>query len=336
MTATTRRHALMLALTVLLMLLLAPLAVAQERTKYTERDEGTHIVDEARVLSADEQSVVEAELQTLLEETGLDVVIYTQEKKRVGARKGAREEAAALLEEWGVGGEAGNGASSSGTSTRIAPSLEVGSPSAAPTPATSPPASMMPSSTWSRAGCGRRIFGRPHGWVCSRSRTSFWLRRPPRPAAGGAPDTEPRRHDAARDRGHLRSATQHRVDSLAAGPDYPDAREGVRVYDYAEVLGGDAIRRLSESIEAIEERTGAQIVIYTQTKPDAADDAAATERDAIALIDQWGVGREGFDDGMAIFFNLRDDCHGQVQLYAGPGAALHTSPTGSARRSTKT
>ena len=32
--------------------------------------------------------------------------------------------------------------------------------------------------------------------------------------------------------------------------------------------------------------------------------AAATEPDAIALIDQWGVGRQGFDDGMAIFFNL--------------------------------
>ena len=31
------------------------------------------------------------------------------------------------------------------------------------------------------------------------------------------------------------------------------------------------------------------------------------------------MGREGFDDGMAIFFNLTDQCHGQVQLYAAPG-----------------
>ena len=31
------------------------------------------------------------------------------------------------------------------------------------------------------------------------------------------------------------------------------------------------------------------------------------------------MGREGFDDGLAIFFNLTDECHGQVQLYAAPG-----------------
>jgi uncharacterized membrane protein YgcG len=90
------------------------------------------------------------------------------------------------------------------------------------------------------------------------------------------------------------------------------------VYDYATVLDADVIAQLRRSIDAIEERTGAEIVVYTQVKPEA-NDPASTERDAIALIDQWGVGREGFDDGLAIFFNLADDCHGQVQLYAAPG-----------------
>ncbi len=42
--------------------------------------------------------------------------------------------------------------------------------------------------------------------------------------------------------------------------------------------------------------------------------------DAIALIDQYGVGRKGFDDGLAILYDLDDSkCHGQVQLYAAPG-----------------
>ena len=38
-------------------------------------------------------------------------------------------------------------------------------------------------------------------------------------------------------------------------------------------------------------------------------------------MDQWGVGRAGIDDGLVILFDLHDDdpCHGQVQLYAGPG-----------------
>jgi uncharacterized membrane protein YgcG len=93
---------------------------------------------------------------------------------------------------------------------------------------------------------------------------------------------------------------------------------GLSVYDYAEVIDASVIDQLQTGIDAIEERTGAEIVIYTQVKPEA-DDPDATERDAIALVDQWGVGRAGFDDGMAIFFNLTDPCHGQVQLYAAPG-----------------
>ena len=44
------------------------------------------------------------------------------------------------------------------------------------------------------------------------------------------------------------------------------------------------------------------------------------ESDAQALMDQWGVGRKGFDDGLVILFDLEPGkCHGQVQLYAGPG-----------------
>ena len=45
-----------------------------------------------------------------------------------------------------------------------------------------------------------------------------------------------------------------------------------------------------------------------------------TESRARALIDQWGVGRRGFDDGLAIFFDIDPSLeHGQVQLYAAPG-----------------
>jgi uncharacterized membrane protein YgcG len=109
--------------------------------------------------------------------------------------------------------------------------------------------------------------------------------------------------------------------SPEAGPAFPDPIGGLRVYDYAEVISPGVIDRLADAIAVVEERTGAQIVVYTQVKPEA-DDPARTEQDAVALIDQWGIGREGFDDGLVIFFNLREDlCHGQVQLYAAPGFA---------------
>ena len=103
------------------------------------------------------------------------------------------------------------------------------------------------------------------------------------------------------------------------GPPYPDPIPDVRVYDYAEVLSDETIESLAASIEAIEQRTAAQIVVYTQVKPES-DSPEEAERDAVALIDQWGIGREGFDDGMVVLYDLTPDrCHGQVQLYAAPG-----------------
>ena len=45
-----------------------------------------------------------------------------------------------------------------------------------------------------------------------------------------------------------------------------------------------------------------------------------TEAKARALIDQWGIGRAGFNDGLVIFFDMDPSLeHGQVQLYAAPG-----------------
>ena len=84
------------------------------------------------------------------------------------------------------------------------------------------------------------------------------------------------------------------------------------------VAGGDRFRR-KPSIDAIEARTGAEVVVYTQdsgTFPTTDE----TRDKALALMDQWGVGRKGFNDGLVIFFDMQPNLqHGQVQLYAGPG-----------------
>ena len=107
--------------------------------------------------------------------------------------------------------------------------------------------------------------------------------------------------------------------SLAAGPPFPAPVEGQRVYDTAGVLSAETIADAERISREIEARTGAQVVVYTQVKPDS-DTPELAERDAAALIDQWGIGRKGFDDGMVILFDLDESLrHGQVQLYAGPG-----------------
>src|SRR5262245_23256355 len=70
--------------------------------------------------------------------------------------------------------------------------------------------------------------------------------------------------------------------ALAQVPTYPPPVDGQRVYDTAEVLRA-ATRERAESIaDAIEERTGAQVAIYTRVT-DPGVTAGEAEADAIAL-----------------------------------------------------
>lgn len=110
----------------------------------------------------------------------------------------------------------------------------------------------------------------------------------------------------------------------AAGPPFPPPVNDVVVYDYAELFSPETESLATRTIVDIEQRVGAEVVVYTQYKPGSTTES--TEQDAIALVDQWGVGRAGFDDGLAILVNMnRQVCvpnasgNGQVQLYAGPG-----------------
>ena len=108
--------------------------------------------------------------------------------------------------------------------------------------------------------------------------------------------------------------------AVAAGPPFPPPVNGQAVYDTADALRGATVEQVEATIDAIEQRTGAEIAVYTQLTP-CCEDTPTAEHNAQALMDQWGVGRKGFDDGLVILFDLNadDPCHGQVQLYAGPG-----------------
>ena len=105
----------------------------------------------------------------------------------------------------------------------------------------------------------------------------------------------------------------------AHGPPFPPPEPNRAVYDRAEILSPELEAWAESVIDAIEERTGAEVVVYTQVVPSTTTTADA-EAHAIALIDEWGIGRAGIDDGLVILIDLYPDrIHGQVQLYAGPG-----------------
>jgi uncharacterized membrane protein YgcG len=104
-----------------------------------------------------------------------------------------------------------------------------------------------------------------------------------------------------------------------AGPPYPEAIIGQRVYDYAGIFSSGAIADAEKTIKAIEIRTGAEVAVYTQVKGES-DTVDKANADALALMNQWGVGRKGFDDGLVILFDMQDNRqHGQASLYAGSG-----------------
>src|SRR4029078_6134198 len=103
------------------------------------------------------------------------------------------------------------------------------------------------------------------------------------------------------------------------GPPFPDPEVDRAVYDNAGIFSPAEIVKAESTIDAIEARTGAEVVVYTQSV-DFGGASDETEARARALIDQWAIGRKGFDDGMVVFFDIDPSGeHGQVQLYAAPG-----------------
>ena len=109
----------------------------------------------------------------------------------------------------------------------------------------------------------------------------------------------------------------------AAGPPFPEPIDGQAVYDYANVLTPTTESQAESIIDAIEAQTKSEVVVYTQAL--GRDDITTEEAEshAAALMDEWGVGRAGINDGLVILLDLDTSLkHGQVQLYGGSGFAL--------------
>jgi hypothetical protein len=109
---------------------------------------------------------------------------------------------------------------------------------------------------------------------------------------------------------------------------------GNRVYDFADVLTDETVVALNQAIVRIDTRTGAQVVVYTQVKPDASTSTAAAEADARSLMDAWGVGRKGTMTASVILLDLTTPATA-VQLYAAPLPRV-VPPTRIVRRSSTT
>ena len=108
------------------------------------------------------------------------------------------------------------------------------------------------------------------------------------------------------------------VTAVAAGPPFPEPVSDQAVYDTADVLRPGTEAEIEDIIDEIESRTGAEVVVYTQDDPDISE--GENLDNAKALINEWGIGRAGFDDGMVLMIGLDPDPgQSRVSMYGGTG-----------------
>ncbi len=106
--------------------------------------------------------------------------------------------------------------------------------------------------------------------------------------------------------------------AVAAGPPFPEPVLDQAVYDTAGILSPAAEQQLESTIDGIEARSGAEVVVYTQVDPGVGEEMNFSN--ARALMDQWGIGRSGFDDGLVLMVGLEENLiNGKVALYGGSG-----------------
>jgi uncharacterized membrane protein YgcG len=101
----------------------------------------------------------------------------------------------------------------------------------------------------------------------------------------------------------------------------PPTREGVYVYDLAKIWNAPAKLEAQQIAEDIRTRTEAQLAIVSWPS-DHFDVSTETARaDALTIMNTWGVGRKGINDGLVVLFDMDEGStnHGQVYLYAGSG-----------------
>jgi uncharacterized membrane protein YgcG len=90
------------------------------------------------------------------------------------------------------------------------------------------------------------------------------------------------------------------------------------VYDEAGVLRPEVVADLESRIDAIEAATEAEIVVYLHVDPGLSEDQNLAN--AAALMDDWGVGRAGFDDGLVLLVSLEPNLvNGKVSMFGGSG-----------------
>jgi uncharacterized membrane protein YgcG len=110
----------------------------------------------------------------------------------------------------------------------------------------------------------------------------------------------------------------------AVALDLPPSEEGRTVYDLAKVLRPATIAQAQSMVAAISARTQAEIAIVTWPSDDYSISPEEALTDGRTIMDTWGVGQKGVNDGLVVLFDMDATLsptskHGQVTLVTGSG-----------------
>ena len=100
----------------------------------------------------------------------------------------------------------------------------------------------------------------------------------------------------------------------------PPTQTGQYVYDLANVWQGATIQEVQSEIAGMTARTGAEIAVVSWPSGLSKVGLDTAKADALTIMNTWGVGRKGIDDGLVVLFDLDTTLqHGQIYLYGGRG-----------------
>jgi uncharacterized protein len=104
-------------------------------------------------------------------------------------------------------------------------------------------------------------------------------------------------------------------------------RNGVAVYDYANVISASDKQQLESMIDELEQKTGAEIAVVTLQSLDGGQIDDFTNR----LFEKWGIGQKGKDNGL-MFLAAMQDRKMRIEVGYGLEGAIPDSKAGRIRR----
>ncbi len=107
---------------------------------------------------------------------------------------------------------------------------------------------------------------------------------------------------------------------IALGFTLPPSQPGRWVYDFAGIWSADTIASAQQTADRLRAQTGVEMAIVSIPTGESSVDTSTAEADAKWIMDTWGVGQAGVNNGIVVLFDLDTSLeHGQIYVYGGSG-----------------